>query len=49
MDSYYDSRQGENEILITRGVLLIVVPIVMLLFGHFSKQGIKNRFISTFN
>jgi hypothetical protein len=30
-------------------VFTFVVPALMLVFGHFAKQGIKNRFIQTFD
>lgn len=30
-------------------IFIFIVPALMLLFGHLAKQGIKNRFIATFN
>lgn len=40
-DAYYESIFGVTFIL--------VIPTLMLLFGYLAKQGIKNRFIETFN
>lgn len=37
------------EFLIVGLAFAFVVPALMLVFGHFAKQGIKNRFIKTFN
>lgn len=37
------------EFLIVGLAFTFVVPALMLVFGHFAKQGIKNRFIKTFN
>ncbi len=39
----------KNEVRIVGFVFTIVVPLLMLLVGHFAKQGIKNRFIKTFD
>lgn len=45
-----DNIQGDiDESRIVGLVLTLVVPALMLLFGHFAKQGIKNRFIKTFD
>jgi hypothetical protein len=30
-------------------IFILVIPTLMLLFGHLAKQGIKNRFIETFD
>ncbi len=38
-----------NETRITGLLLTFAAPAIMLLFGHFAKQGIKERFIKTFN
>ena len=38
-----------NEARIVGAIFTFVVPTLMLLFGHLAKQGIKNRFIKTFD
>lgn len=38
-----------NEARIVGLVFTLIAPALMLLFGHFAKQGIKNRFIKTFD
>lgn len=40
---------GLDESGIVGLIFTFAVPAVMLLFGHFAKQGIKNRFVKTFD
>ncbi|PAC26502.1 hypothetical protein BWI92_25650 [Flectobacillus sp. BAB-3569] len=45
-----DNINGDiNETRIVGAVFTFAVPALMLLFGHFAKQGIKNRFVKTFD
>jgi len=47
-----NSDKGNNDIVNIVGTSLmafVVIPGTMLLFGHFAKQGLKDRFIKTFN
>jgi len=45
-----DNIKGDvNETRILGAIFTFVVPALMLLFGHLAKQGIKNRFIKTFD
>lgn len=45
-----DNINGDiNEARIVGAVFTLVVPSLMTLFGHFAKQGIKNRFVETFD
>ncbi|MEJ7677778.1 MAG: hypothetical protein WKG06_07910 [Segetibacter sp.] len=44
------SKSGQNyKDTLAAYLFIIAVPLIVLAFGYFAKQGIKNRFIATFN
>ena len=44
-----DNINGDDEVRIVGLILTTAAPALMLLFGHFAKKGIKNRFVRTFD